>query len=173
MNSKNLQTYQKDFLTFCNAVSPLNQNETKQANMLIEELENLSIEEFTKRYNLNTKGKVKSISICSTPLSGSQGFLNSYKNYRKSDVSEKEWKHQYQQEFLGVEETSNFKDTKRKDRIQKCGDCTFFGDKGCTTSYIEAKWGTRNTPACSEFSPKIFGTKVTLTIIDDIETKKG
>lgn len=60
-----------------------------------------------------------------------------------------------------------FKNIKRENRKERCGDCSFFGDKGCTTSYLEAKHGNKNTPACSEFSPKILGTKPTMIIIDD------
>ena len=65
-----------------------------------------------------------------------------------------EWMHQYQQVFLPEEQSTNFKDTKRKYRRERCGDCTFFSEKGCITSHIEAKFGNKNTPACSEFSPK-------------------
>ena len=78
---------------------------------------------------------------------------NVYKNNFFKPIKKDEFYHQYQQIFL-AEMPSNCKDAKRKDRIECCGDCTFFGDKGCTTSYLEAKWGSRNTPACSEFSPK-------------------
>lgn len=60
-----------------------------------------------------------------------------------------------------------FKNTKRENRKERCGDCSFFGDKGCTTSYLEAKHGNFHTPACSEFSPKILGTKATMIILDD------
>ena len=35
----------------------------------------------------------------------------------------------------------------------KCGDCKFFVGK-CTTSRIEAKYGSANTPSCSEFEKR-------------------
>ena len=76
-----------------------------------------------------------------------------------------EFRTQYMLQPLQIGKT--FKNTKRDDRKERCGDCTFFGDKGCTTSYLEAKWGNIHTPACNEFSPKILGTKSTLIILDD------
>ena len=69
-------------------------------------------------------------------------------------MRKEEWMHQYQQVFLPEEQLTNFKDTKREYRRERCGDCTFFGEEGCITSYIEAKYGNKCTPACSEFSPK-------------------
>lgn len=85
---------------------------------------------------------------------------------KKSDTSlEDEFKTQYMLQPLQVDEI--FKNTKREYRKQRCGECSFFGDKGCTTSYLEAKYGNKNTPACSEFSPKILGTKATMIILDD------
>lgn len=36
-----------------------------------------------------------------------------------------------------------------------CGDCRFFSARGCTTSFIEAKYGNSKTPACMEFERKI------------------
>ncbi len=80
-------------------------------------------------------------------------------------ISTEEFRTQYMQQPFQVGKT--FRNTKRKDRKEKCGDCTFFGDKGCTTSYLEAKWGSGNTPACNEFNPKILGTKSTYIILDD------
>ena len=65
-----------------------------------------------------------------------------------------EWMHQYQQVFLPEEQSTDFKGTKREHRRERCGDCTFFSEKGCTTSHIEAKFGNKNTPACSDFIPK-------------------
>lgn len=76
-----------------------------------------------------------------------------------------EFRTQYMLQPLQIGKT--FKNTKRDDRKERCGDCTFFGDKGCTTSYLEAKRGNFHTPACNEFSPKILGTKSTLIILDD------
>ncbi len=78
---------------------------------------------------------------------------------------DEEFRTQYMLQPLQIGKT--FKNTKRENRKEKCGDCTFFGDKGCTTSYLEAKWGSKNTPACSEFQPKILGAKATLIVIDD------
>lgn len=83
----------------------------------------------------------------------------------KKEYRPDEFRNQYMLQPLQIGKT--FKNTKRENRKERCGDCTFFGDKGCTTSHIEAKWGNRNTPACSEFSPKILGTKATMIIIDD------
>lgn len=80
MKKEKLETYQKDFLTFVNHFSPLNTTQSKQAAILIEQLENISIEEFAKRFNLGTKEKPKFISITSTPLNGSQGYLDYFKN---------------------------------------------------------------------------------------------
>lgn len=84
-----------------------------------------------------------------------------------------DWKHQYQCEFPIADEDFTFKDTKREMRKERCGDCSFFGDKGCTTSYIEAKHGNFHTPACSEFSPKITGFKATMVILDDPIKEEG
>lgn len=83
----------------------------------------------------------------------------------KNDCSFDEFRTQYMLQPLQIGKT--FKNTKREDRKQKCGECSFFGDKGCTTSYLEAKHGNKNTPACSEFNPKILGTKATIIILDD------
>lgn len=80
MSKEKLETYQKDFLAFINAIEPLSGTQTKQAELLIEQLETLSLDEFIKRYNLDTKRRSKVISICSTPLNGSQGFLDYFKN---------------------------------------------------------------------------------------------
>lgn len=35
--------------------------------------------------------------------------------------------------------------------IRTCGECEDFGPDGCKSSYIEAKYGSRNTPACEDF----------------------
>ena len=40
--------------------------------------------------------------------------------------------------------------------IRTCGECEDFGPNGCKSSYIEAKYGSGSTPACSEF----VGTKI-------------
>ena len=90
-------------------------------------------------------------------------MLNFIEN--KKNISEDEFRTQYMIQPFQIGKT--FKNTKRKDRKQRCGDCTFFGDKGCTTSELEAKYGNFHTPACSEFSPKILGTKATMIIVDD------
>ena len=93
-------------------------------------------------------------------------LISFIENKRRSDTSlEDEFRTQYMLQPLQIGKT--FKNTKREDRKQRCGDCSFFGDKGCTTSYIEAKYGDKNTPACNEFSPKILGTKSTMIIVDD------
>lgn len=109
------------------------------------------LEEFVK-FNLDTELQPFQKQILS--------FIENKKN-----ISEDEFRTQYMMQPLQIGKT--FKNTKRKDRKERCGDCTFFGDKGCTTSYLEAKHGNKNTPACSEFSPKILGTKATMIIIDD------
>jgi hypothetical protein len=83
----------------------------------------------------------------------------------KNDCSLDEFRTQYMLQPLRIGKA--FKSTKRENRKERCGDCSFFGDKGCTTSYLEAKHGNKNTPACNEFSPKILGIKATRIIIDD------
>ena len=40
------------------------------------------------------------------------------------------------------------------ERVYTCGECQYFGPNGCTTSRLEAKYGSRNTPACTEFDLK-------------------
>lgn len=90
-------------------------------------------------------------------------MLNFFKN--SENISEDEFRTQYMIQPFKIGKT--FRNTKREDRKQRCGDCSFFGDKGCTTSYLEAKHGNKNTPACNEFNPKILGTKATMIIIDD------
>ncbi len=95
-----------------------------------------------------------------------QKQLISFIENKRSDTSlEDEFRTQYMLQPLQI--GKSFKNTKREDRKQRCGDCSFFGDKGCTTSYLEAKWGNFHTPACNEFSPKIQGTKATMIILDD------
>ena len=86
------------------------------------------------------------------------------------DISNEEFKTLYMLQPFQIGKT--FKNGKRENRKERCGECSFFGDKGCTTSYLEAKHGNKNTPACSEFSPMILGTKATMIIIDD-PIKKG
>ena len=68
-------------------------------------------------------------------------------------MKKEEWMNQYQQVFLPEEQSTNFKDTKREYRRERCGDCTFFGEEGCTIYLSEAKFGGKNTPACSDFIP--------------------
>ena len=92
-------------------------------------------------------------------------LISFIENKRSDTYSEDEFRTQYMLQPLQIGRT--FKNTKREDRKQRCGDCSFFGDKGCTTSYLEAKHGDKNTPACNEFSPKILGTKSTMIIVDD------
>lgn len=95
-----------------------------------------------------------------------QKQLISFIENKRSDTSlEDEFRTQYMLQPLQIDKT--FKNTKRDYKKQRCGDCSFFGDKGCTTSYLEAKYGDKNTPACNEFSPKILGTKSTMIIVDD------
>jgi hypothetical protein len=94
------------------------------------------------------------ISIPSTPY-----------HHKLFDCSLDEFRTQYMLQPLRIGKA--FKSTKRENRKERCGDCSFFGDKGCTTSYLEAKHGNKNTPACNEFSPKILGIKATRIIIDD------
>lgn len=111
------------------------------------------LEEFVK-FNLNLE------------LQPYQKKILKFIENKKSDTSlEDEFKTQYMLQPLQVGKI--FKNTKREYRKQRCGECSFFGDKGCTTSYLEAKYGNKNTPACSEFIPRILGTKPTFTILDD------
>jgi hypothetical protein len=73
------------------------------------------------------------IGFCSTPLNKNH-FFDFLKEKRLS-LSE-EFKMQYMIDpSIGGEPIKN-----------RCGDCTFFGDKGCTTSELEAKSGSRSTP---------------------------
>lgn len=88
----------------------------------------------------------------------------------KKEYCPDEFKTLYMLQPLQIGKT--FKNTKRENRKERCGDCKFFGDKGCTTSYLEAKHGNFHTPACSEFSPKILGTKSTFIILDDPYIKR-
>ena len=69
-------------------------------------------------------------------------------------MTREEWMNQYQQVFLPEEKSTNFKDTKREDRGERCGDCIFFGEEGCAIYRKEAKFGCKSTPACSDFIPK-------------------
>jgi len=39
---------------------------------------------------------------------------------------------------------------KPNENIKVCNDCKFFKD-GCTVSYLENKYGNKNTPACTDF----------------------
>lgn len=39
--------------------------------------------------------------------------------------------------------------------IRTCADCEDFGTNGCKSSYIEAKYGNKNTPACSDIKLKV------------------
>lgn len=39
--------------------------------------------------------------------------------------------------------------------VRTCADCEDFGANGCKSSYIEAKYGNKNTPACSDIKLKV------------------
>lgn len=39
------------------------------------------------------------------------------------------------------------------EKVNVCGECGDFGPKGCVSSHIEAKYGSKNTPACEDFRP--------------------
>ena len=41
--------------------------------------------------------------------------------------------------------------TTNSEPVHVCGECKYFGPRGCTTSQVEAKYGSKNTPACTEF----------------------
>lgn len=131
----------------------MNNDKLSTGNEIIDkELEKgISFEEFVK---FNIGGEL---------LPYQKQMLNFIKN--KKNISEDEFRTQYMIQPFQIGKT--FKNTKREDRKQRCGDCTFFGDKGCTTSELEAKYGNFHTPACNEFNPKILGTKATMIIIDD------
>lgn len=131
----------------------MNNDKLSTGNEIIDkELEKgISFEEFVK---FNIGGEL---------LPYQKQVLNFIKS--KENISEDEFKTQYIIQPFQIGKT--FKNTKREDRKQRCGDCTFFGDKGCTTSELEAKYGNFHTPACNEFNPKILGTKATMIIIDD------
>lgn len=55
----------------------------------------------------------------------------------------------FKQEYQGIFEPDEWEEK------SICGECKFFGYKGCTTSYIEAKYGNSKTPACTEFEKRI------------------
>jgi len=50
----------------------------------------------------------------------------------------------------------------------KCGDCKFFNDK-CTKSYLEAKYGTINTPVCGDFISKYDSIDDIVKYTDEID----
>lgn len=50
----------------------------------------------------------------------------------------------WQKQYLGDWDTN-------AEFIRTCGECVNFGANGCKSSYLESKYGSRNTPACSEF----------------------
>ena len=39
--------------------------------------------------------------------------------------------------------------------LKTCGQCTYLGPIGCTTSKYEQKFGNASTPACEEFKRKV------------------
>lgn len=134
----------------------MNNDKLSTGNEIIDkELEKgISFEEFVK---FNIGGEL---------LPYQKQLISFIENKRRSDTSlEDEFRTQYMLQPLQIGET--FKNTKKNYKNQRCGDCSFFGDKGCTTSELEAKYGNFHTPACNEFNPKILGTKATMIIIDD------
>ena len=177
MNNKNKEEIKKDFSVFAKHFL------LKQPNEVQAKEDNIIIEQMKKNYpwqevflDKMPNEKIEQETIQKTPfeefvkfnISGEllpyqKEMLNFIEN--KKNISEDEFRTQYMIQPFKIGKT--FKNTKREDRKQRCGDCTFFGDKGCTTSYLEAKYGNKNTPACSEFSPKILGTKTTMIIVDD------
>ena len=145
MNNKKIETYKKDFSTFAKHIllKQPNKLQTKEDSSIIEEMRTLYPWE----------------EVILDKMSDEK--IEAFKREYRPD----EFRNQYMLQPLQIGKT--FLNTKRDDRKERCGDCTFFGDKGCTTSYLEAKYGNAGTPACNEFSPKILGIKATMMIIDD------
>ena len=56
-------------------------------------------------------------------------------------------KQNFEQQYFGNWDTN-------AEFIRTCGECEDFGPNGCKSSYIEAKHGSRNTPACEDFKLK-------------------
>lgn len=151
MNNEKQEETKKDFSVFVKhfLLKQPNEVQTKEDSAIIEEMKTLYLWEEVLLDNMSDE------------------IIESLKREYRPD----EFRIQYMMQPLKIGKT--FKNTKRKDRKERCGDCTFFGDKGCTTSYLEAKHGNFHTPACSEFSPKILGTKSTFIILDDPIKEKG
>lgn len=151
MNNKNKEEIKKDFSVFAKHffLKQPNEVQAKEDSIIIEEMKTL----YPWQEVVLDKMFDEKIEVL------------------KRDYCPDEFRTQYMMQPLQIGKT--FKNTKREDRKQRCGDCTFFGDKGCTTSELEAKYGNFNTPACNEFSPKILGVKATIIILDDAIKEKG
>lgn len=150
MNNEKIETYKKDFSIFVKhfLLKQPNKVQIKEDSAIIKEMKTLYPWQEVLLDNMSDE------------------IIESLKREYHPD----EFRTQYMLNPFQIGKT--FKNTKRENRKERCGECSFFGDKGCTTSYLEAKHGNKNTPACSEFSPMILGTKATMIIIDD-PIKKG
>lgn len=133
MNNKKIETYKKDFSTFTKhfLLKQPNKLQTKEDSSIIEEMRTLYPWEEVILDEISEE----------------------WKEALKREYCPDEFITLYTLQPLQIGKT--FKNTKRDDRKERCGECSFFGDKGCTTSYLEAKYGNAGTPACNEFSPKI------------------
>lgn len=58
-------------------------------------------------------------------------------------------KEQFEQQYMCI-----FDDAEAPHRKTVCGECKYFINK-CTTSRIEAKYGSGSTPSCEEFEKRI------------------
>lgn len=153
MNNENIEIYKKEFSKFIEFIGKENNIPIPNTSYHLELFKKWEkpMQEIKDAHNL--KSNLLNID------------KESLKCQYNEDISNEKFKTLYMLQPFQIGET--FKITKRENRKERCGECSFFGDKGCTTSYIEAKHGNKNTPACSEFSPKILGTKPTMIIIDD------
>ena len=58
------------------------------------------------------------------------------------------FKQDFEQQYFGNWDTN-------VEFIKTCADCEDFGTNGCKSSYIEAKHGNKNTPACNDIKLKV------------------
>ena len=109
--------------------------------------------------------------IISTPYSRESKYVKQIKKIFK-DLEVNEIKldgkiNGYRPSFVVIDDMLYNDNFKPLDYPKICGDCKDFGELsyeqmcvlkgkrfGCTTSFIEAKYGNKNTPACSEFKQK-------------------
>ena len=107
------------------------------------------------------------IIIVSTPSSKESEFSKEFKKYFKNieikEIKLDEIINGYNADIIEIDSMS----CRDKVGYKTCGDCEYFGELseqqseslngkkfGCKTSFIEAKYGNKNTPACAEFKKK-------------------